>query len=114
MYSFYCTVHVYSRAGPNNTVFSIHLSITNPNNRTVKCNRLSQGPEKFLCEFCINLNSGQSDPTNCYNLNGSSADAVLTNLPGGTYLYRVIAYLNGVPIASIFDQFTTRKFHVLI
>ena len=71
----------------------------------VTCTELYQGIGTFLCEFCL-LNDN-----NCYDLGDNSiVNEVLNLLEDGTYTYRVTVYIDGVPIASIADNFSTCKF----
>ena len=75
---------------------------------------MPEQPGMFSCQFCIEINNAFT----CYNLENSSsnsgANAALTDLEEGTYLYRVIAFLNGVPVASISDFFSTGKYCLLV
>jgi hypothetical protein len=52
------------------------------------------------CQFYIEIFT-------CYNLentaSNSTANAALTNLGEGTYRYRVTAFLDEVPVASMYD-----------
>ena len=94
-------------SGQTNDVFSIALSTTN-SNRSVECTQQSQGSEMFSCQFCF---IHEDNSTICYDLeDNSAANAVLTNLPNGTYFYRVIAFINDVPVASVYDFFSTCKY----
>lgn len=92
--------------GQTNTIFSLSLSTTDPNNRMVECNRLYQEEGFFSCEFCLEL-----DQRTCFNLSDNSlANAELNSLEDGKYAYFATAYINDVPVASIFDNFSTCKF----
>jgi hypothetical protein len=66
------------------------------------------------CEFCIEINNVFP----CYNLennaSSSTANTALTNLEEGTYRYRVTAFLDDVPVASIYDSFSTGKYRLLV
>lgn len=84
-------------------IFSLTLATTDPNNRMVVCTQLYQGNGTFRCEICLNSSS-----SNCYDLeDNSQANAALNSLEDGSYSYRVTVYIDGVPIASISDNFST-------
>jgi hypothetical protein len=80
----------------------------------VDCRRRTQGQGLFSCQFCIEVN----DIFTCYNLEKTAsniaADAALTDLEEGTYRYRVTASLDEVPVASIYDLFSTGKYCLLV
>ena len=98
-------------SGPMNDIFTITLSSTNLN-RTVDCNRLTQRPGLFLCQFCVKINNLFT----CYDLDNSSSNAANTALTGlgeGTYFYRATVFLDDIPIASIYDFFSTGKYYLL-
>ena len=71
-------------------------------------------PRHFICRFCITIN----DALTCYGLDDSFsnglANALLTDLEEGTYHYSVVAFLDGIPVASIFDVFSTGKYCLLV
>lgn len=74
---------------------------------------LPEQPGLFSCQFCIEINAAFI----CYNLENSAsnseANAALTDLGEGTYLYRVTAFLDGIPVASISDFFSTGRYCLL-
>ena len=75
---------------------------------------MPEQPGLFSCQFCIEINAAFT----CYdlenNFSNSEANAALTDLGEGTYLYRVTASLDGVPVASISDVFSTSKYCLLV
>ena len=110
----YYSINFFYASGQTNDVFTITLSTTNLN-RSVACTRLMpEQPGLFSCQFCIEINAAFI----CYDLENSAsnsgANAALTDLGEGTYLYRVTASLNGVPVASISDVFSTGKYCLLV
>ena len=97
-----------------NNIFTITLSTTNLN-RSVACTHPTpEQPGMFSYQFCIEINAAFI----CYDLENSAsnsgANAALTDLGEGTYLYRVTAFLNGVPLASISDFFSTGKYCLFV
>ena len=100
-------------SGQTNDIFMISLSTTNLN-RSVDCRSVTQEQGQFFCQFCIEIN----DLFTCYDFenstSNSAANAALTGLGEGTYLYRVTAFLNDVPEASIFDFFSTGEYYMLL
>ena len=75
---------------------------------------MPEQPGMFSCQFCIQIN----DTFTCYDLEDSfsngEANSALTDLGEGTYLYRVTASLDGIPVASISDFFNTGKYCLLV